>query len=238
MKEIETVRTHDKLYLSENRKRTPKEYFKFVLKEVNTDLIKNGSTLDVGCATGDFLWFLGETFPGAQLVGADIDQELIERAKAEVPSARFICRNIAKDNIEERFDIIFMLGVHSIFDDIKDWLDPMVKLLSAKKESTVCVFGMFNPEDIDVLVRSRASSTDGPWETGWNIFSKKSVLDYCTEKKWACTFSDFNISIDIEKNLKDPLRSYTIPMQGDERLIVNGLQIVHRFSLMKLQPFS
>jgi SAM-dependent methyltransferase len=236
MKEIETVRTHDKLYLSEDRKHNPKEYFKFILKEMDLDFAKSGSILDVGCATGDFLWFLKENLPDSKLVGVDVDEELIQRAKVEVPNAEFICANIAKDKLKQKFDLIFMLGVHSIFDKIEEWLDPMVHLLRAHEKATIYVFGIFNPEDLDVLIRSRSSSSSGPWETGWNLISKKTVLDYCGKKNWKCSFKDFQIGIDIEKNESDPLRSYTLMMENDERMVVNGLQLVHKFSLMVLQP--
>ena len=237
MKDVEKVRTHDKLYLSEDRKHTPKEYFKFILKEIDFEFAKNASVLDVGCATGDFLWFMGENFPDAKLVGVDIDDELIQRARGEVPNADFIRANIIEDKLDQRFDLIFMLGVHMIFDEIEEWLDPMVGLLKRQKNSTVNIFGMFNPEDLDVIIRSRSSSSDGPWETGWNVVSKKSVRDYCENKGWECSFKDFQIEIDIEKNESDPLRGYTLMMKDDRRLVVNGLQLVQQFSLMILRPF-
>jgi len=144
MKDIETVRTHDKLYLKEDRKHTPKEYFKFILKETNFDQARKGSILDVGCATGDFLWFLRENLPNAKLVGVDVDDDLIQRAQTEVPNAEFIRANIIEDKLDQRFDLIFMLGVHSIFDRIEQWLDPMVKLLLKQKTSEINVFGIFN----------------------------------------------------------------------------------------------
>ena len=99
MKEFEAVRTHDKLYLNENRKCEPKESFKFILKHIDFDLAKNGSMLDIGCATGDFLWFFGENFPGAKLTGLDVDNELLQRAKKEVPNAEYIQGNIATAKI-------------------------------------------------------------------------------------------------------------------------------------------
>ena len=237
MKNVEKVRTHDKLYLSEDRKHTPKESFKFILKEIDFEFAKNASILDVGCATGDFLWFMGENFPDAKLVGLDIDDELIQRARGEVPNADFICANIIEDKLDQRFDLIFMHGVHMIFDEIEEWLDPMVGLLKRQKNSTVNIFGMFNPEDLDVIIRIRSSSSDGPWEIGWNVVSKKSVKDYCENKGWECSFKDFQIEIDIEKNESDPMRAYTLMMKDDRRLIVNGLQQVQQFSLMILRPF-
>ena len=67
-------RTHDKLYLNEDRKHDVKKSFKFILKKNKLDL-NNLKVLDIGCATGDFLHYLNSQFPNADLYGADIDIE-------------------------------------------------------------------------------------------------------------------------------------------------------------------
>ena len=127
MKQIGTAYTHDKYLLGENRKHDPKEYFKFVLNEIDADLAKTGHILDVGCATGGFLWFLGEHFPDAKLTGIDIDAEFLQKAKTEVPHAEFVCGNIVTDKFAKQYDLIFMLSVHSIFDSHEEW-PPLAQL--------------------------------------------------------------------------------------------------------------
>jgi trans-aconitate methyltransferase len=236
MKEVETTYTHDKYCLDENRKHDPKEYFKFVLNEVDADLANAGHILDVGCATGDFLWFLGERFPDAKLTGIDIDDEFLQKAKVEVPHAEFIYGNIVTDKFDEQYDLIFMMNVHPIYDSLEEWLDPLVKLLRKQKNAAIHVFGCFNPEEMDVLIRARPSSSNVSWETGWNLFSKKTIRDYCANKGWECDFKDFQIGIDLKKNESNPLRSYTIMTEDKDRLVVNGLQLVHKFSLLVLLP--
>ena len=238
MKDIESVRTHDKFYLKEDRKRTPKEYFKFIFKDLDLNLANNGKILDVGCSTGDFLWFLKENLPNAELIGIDVDEELLERARKEVTGVEFIRANIIEDKLDQRFDLVFMLGVHSIFDKIEQWLDPMVDLLKESKDSVIYVFGFFNPEDLDVLIRSRPSSTEGAWEAGWNLYSRKSVLDYCGQEGWKCSFREFQIGIDIPKNESDPLRSYTVMMENDKRLVMKGMQLVQPFGFFSIQPYK
>jgi trans-aconitate methyltransferase len=238
LKDFETVRTHDKFYLNEDRKRTPKSYFKFVLNEIDSDFAKNASIVDIGCATGDFIWFLQQNFPDAELVGVDVDEQLLQRARAEVPSAEFFRANIVEDKIDKQYDLVFFLSVHAIWDSAETWLNPLVDLVREKKKSAVYVFGLFNPEDVDVMVRSRKSSSDGPWETGWNIISKKTVRDYCENKGWECSFKNFQIDVELEKNESDPLRSYTLMMKDDQPLVVNGLQIVHQTSLLTIRPYQ
>ena len=86
------VRSHDKFYLNEDRKKKPKEYFKFIYDEVGS--IENVDVLDVGCATGDFLYFLGSMSDTVKLYGTDIDAELIERARTEVPRGDFFVSDL------------------------------------------------------------------------------------------------------------------------------------------------
>ena len=193
--------------------------------------------LDVGCATGDFLWFLRTNYDNLNLFGVDVDNELLMRAKTEVPEAIFINADIISDDFGDGYDFIFMNGVHSIFNAGEPflWINPLIKAVKKSKKSKVYVFGLFNDENLDVNIQSRGSSAiDDDWEVGWNITSKKTVSDYCDSVGYKCTFHDFNIQIDISKNSDDPLRSWTIPTKKGCRIIVNGLQLVHTFSLMEL----
>ena len=53
-------RIHDSLYLKENHYKNPKEYFKFALKLINENKNKKINLIDIGCAAGDFLFFIKE----------------------------------------------------------------------------------------------------------------------------------------------------------------------------------
>ena len=50
----------------------------------------HGRLVDIGCGEGDLLLDLHRHFPNVELLGVDISQEGIERAKALVPDARFL----------------------------------------------------------------------------------------------------------------------------------------------------
>jgi ubiquinone/menaquinone biosynthesis C-methylase UbiE len=76
-----TARTNDLLYLHEDRYETPKEYFKFIdtffACQAHTE-----SVLDVGCATGEFLYFLRKKYASLRCHGIDIVPELLAKAKS------------------------------------------------------------------------------------------------------------------------------------------------------------
>ncbi len=237
MKESNVERTHDKLYLVGERR--DKEYFKLVWDAIRQDYDnKNITLLDIGCATGDFIWFSRNVFPEICFSGLDIMPELLERIHKDMGdevktfSADISNINTLPKNIQ--FDCVTMLGVMSIFDDFRKILDNVLELL--KSNGHLYLFGIFNPEDIDVFVKSKPSQVlyeDAVFECGWNVFSKKSISMYCDDRNLKCSFLPFNLGIDIEKTPNDPLRSWTIDING-KRGIINGLQIIHHFYLCNI----
>lgn len=234
---MNVIRDHDKIYLNENWKDNPKENFKFIANYSSKFIssLSIPSILDIGCATGDFIYYLSKTFPDAKYVGLDVMPELLEKARKEVSDAIFIQADISNNKSlpNDRFDVIFMIGVHSIFDDIFLILDNVISLL--KKNGRVYVFNFFNDENIDVLVKARPSSTTGPWQVGWNLFSKKSITDYIKNKGLECEFIDWEIPIDLSKNFNDSLRSWTFKNEHKKRMVINGTGILHTFSLLVIK---
>ena len=231
---IKIKRTHDKFYLKENRKNKPKESFKFILRKINYTL-NNKRILDIGSATGDFLYYLSYKYPRSNLFGMDVDKDLINYALKSVPKVEKIFKHdiSKKNNKIGKFDVIFMIGVHSIFDDCMRWLPNVISLL-CDKQSKAYIFGIWNDDDIDVILRMKKSDNLNNWETGWNIFSKTTIKKCLHKLKVKHKFYDFNLDIDIKKNKKDPLRSWTLDLKNNKKIVVNGACILHKFSLLEI----
>jgi SAM-dependent methyltransferase len=237
----EIIRDHDKFYLNEDRKANPKEYFKFISSLVapHLDRFPQPRILDIGCATGDFLYYLHSLYPKAVLHGMDVMPSLLERAAVEVPSSTFSEGNIcdASDIPLRQFDAVFMNGVHSIFDELRPWLENLVKLVDGTSGGCGYVFGIFNPEPFDVLVKARSADEpeDGPWQAGWNCFSTKSVgkiLDSIGVSSYQ--FHRWSIGIDVPRHADDCLRSWSFQYLDGNRGIVNGTQVMHHFMLLEI----
>lgn len=65
---MKVERTHDYLYLKENYKEQPKEYFKLIKNEIDKDFPKGSfKMIDIGCETGSFLYFLRNAYQSAEL---------------------------------------------------------------------------------------------------------------------------------------------------------------------------
>ena len=180
------------------------------------------------------MYFLQTKYSDLDLTALDIDDELVKSALKKVPSIKnYFIDNITNQNLNiGTYDIIFMLGVHSIFDDL-NWIKNINKLMK-NDDSVAYIFGMFNQYDIDVLIKSKDSPNGKHWEKGWNNFSKKSISFESKKNGLGCDFTDFEIGIDIPERADDKLRTWTINLKDNKRLIINGLGLIQNFSLCKL----
>lgn len=240
---MKVERTHDKLYLDTDYKRNPKEYYKFVKNQIVKDNNFNENSqfalLDIGCETGSFLYFMKKNFLHSKLTGMDVMSELLEKVNdmiEEEEKIETIKADISKIEtlpIQNHYDIITMLGVLSIFDNYAEVIDNVLTMCN----NMLYIFGIFNPKDIDVLIKARNVNTSDldNWESGWNYISKCSIEKYCSDRNLQCEFIPFYLDIDIPENIKDPFRSWTVNMADNKKMVINGIQIVHHFYLVKIK---
>lgn len=202
-------------------------------------LHKELKIIDVGCSNGDFLYYLSELFPYAKLYGVDILPSLLEKTRQDFMELGKPCPQLSVGDItsgeglpNERFDIAFLNGVIGIFDDLSKPLEYFTHLISA--EGRGYIWSCFNPYPLDVFIKARKCGTSH-LESGWNMHSKKSVLELCENLGFEGKFyDDFEIGIDLAQS-DDYLRTWTFKLENGKRAIVNGLGILHHFSLLELQ---
>ena len=222
-------RTHDDFYLNEKTK--VKEYYKFILSKASKNL-NNTDVLDIGCATGDFLRYIKNIYPKSNLYGAEINKNLYKVLSRK----KFIKKAYNIDFLGKKkigkYDYIFMLGVHSIFDDLYLVLKKL-KTLRKNKSSKIFIFGIWNPFDVDVFVRLRTKNSN-TLEKGWNVFSLSLLRQYLKKLKLKCSIFRFNLKIKILKNKADPLRSWTLSYKKNKNIVINGSNIIHHFYLIEI----
>jgi len=234
---MKILRTHDSFYSYEDRKNQPKEYFKFIAKKIagKINQQKNPLLLDIGCATGEFIAFFKSLFPQVRFTGIDVMEELLSKAKVNCPDSEFIYGNIVERNTlpQNKYDFVFLLAVHSIWDDPKIWIDNLKYL--TRQDGHAYVFGMFNPEPVDVFVKSRRTDIEiNHLESGWNVISINTINKYLNEINARYSWEEWKIGIPIEKNKNDPLRAWIIKDNKNNYLIVNGLQILHKLFFLEI----
>ena len=236
---MKSKRLHDHIYLKENRYKKTKEMFKFIDKNAFKNNKRNfeEEVCDIGCAAGEFLYFLKRKYPKKFLTGADVRQDLLAKAKKIVKGVNFKKGSVLNKNLfrKSKFDKIFMVGVHPIFDNFEICFSNLIFWGKPKAEIYIC--DMFNPFPVDVLIRYKLSENynSKTYETGWNIFSEKSVSKFLKKNKKVLNFSfkKFQMPFDL-KPQKDPIRSWTIKSEN-RRLMINGISIIQPQTLLKIK---
>jgi hypothetical protein len=253
---MQQKRDHDFLYLQEDQSVNPKEYFKLAASLIlehrqagNLDCLR---LLDVGCAAGDFLktlYQLSAVYQEDVIAGSDVIVELLNEARRRLPPVQFFEHDIGSQplsKIAAQYDIVTMLGVHSIFDSL-DWIENIVSGLSSG--GIAIVYGIFNPYPYDVIVRVKPACAPECGQPGWNVHSRESIFEYCANKSINARFIDWEPDIDIAIQPVDQLRSWTIPVspcyvQGQQpelplelkyrRIFTNATRIIHDWAFLIL----
>jgi len=225
------IEQHNQFYLEEDPRRPPKELLKFLVQLAQWQLTPGSTVLDVGCACGAFLFYLRSLYPALRLTGMDVSPEFIGKAMETVPNAYFwvgdIC--VPEQLPAERFDLVFMSGVHYLFRDYELWLR---NLLSLTKR-TAFVSGLFNREELDVYsVVQRAG--DKTSSTPWNLISEKSIGVFLDRLNVRHEFFRWELPMELPRVHADPVRSWTIETKDSGFLVVNGTQMVHRFAVLRV----
>jgi len=227
MGEVNYKRDH--VYLDDDRYNNPKECFKELadfLSIASQDETKK--LLDVGCATGEFLFYLRSINKQIQLYGIDYSAPLIERGSEKLKGYKITldtgdATNLAKVK-DEAFDFVTTIGVTSIFDDFKPSYDEMIRV--AKNGGTCINFMLVNEENVDVFIKYRNAKT-GELQSGWNKFSKQNISKYLNShnKVGNVKFVKQHMPFDIMRREDDLVRSWTKLDSDGKRIFWNGLNM-------------
>ncbi|MEU3028140.1 class I SAM-dependent methyltransferase [Streptomyces incarnatus] len=217
-------------------------YFPFVVDHAAPWLedVPGTAVCEVGCAAGAFAHYLLERHPGTDLTGVDIQPALVEQARLRVPGARFVTGDVLRPDTLPTgpFTTVFMVALHSHFDDPRQWIDALLRLTAPGGRAYV--FGLFNPEPVDVVVRLRHPDGDPEWLPGWNQFSVRTVGRLLEEAGLRHAFHRYLPAAARARRPEDPLRSHTVPDPQTEAgadpalVFLNGSQMLHRFALLEI----
>jgi SAM-dependent methyltransferase len=223
---------HNHFYLDEDRRRKPREFFKFMVQLAEPQLSIKSRVLDVGCAAGEFLYYLNSLYPHLNLAGIDVSSNFLVKAKNNVPDARFSVGDIytGEGLPEERFDVVFMSGVNYLFPEYEPWLRNLISIT----KGSAYVYGVFNPEDLDVHATVRRAG-DKSSSTQWNLISERSIGVFLDSLNVRHRFFRWTLPLENPRTHPDPMRSWTIETKNSERLVINGTQIVHRLAILQIE---
>jgi SAM-dependent methyltransferase len=240
-------RTHDILYLSENNYKKPKEIHSYLVKLIKKDLKKikknvfEGSIIDVGSANGELLYLLRKNLKNSKLLGLEILKPLVDMSKKKLLNYNIRIKQgsiLEKKNLSKiNSDITISCGVLPIFDDYKIFIDNLIYI--TKKGGRIYIASLFNDYPIDVFVKYKLSKNfkKNYLESGWNIFSKKTVLNYLSKKTniKKYFFSDFSLKKELKFKKNDPVRSWTFKDSKKKLITRNGLSLILPTSVLCIE---
>ena len=226
------------IYLQENRFDEPKELFKYLRDlVVAEEPSPNSRLLDVGCATGEFLYFLERQLPDVDLYGLDILPSLIDRARSIVPRVHFSVGDMADSSAYPagHFQFCIVNGIVGWMDDpwpafssVMTWLAP---------GGHAFIADMFNEDPIDVVMRYRHAGRPGaPWESGWNIIAQ-ATMDSSLEAdgraaRWR--YLPFRMPFPLARKA-DPMRTWTMATEQDPHHLINGARQLAQVTVLHVQ---
>ncbi len=122
--------------------------------------------LDVGCGLGHLYPFLLNKFGHVEYVGVDIVPDTVAYAAQKYPNARFLCRDLLEETLQEQFDYVLISGVFN--NAIPGATEFLKELVSISFQH--CTAGLaFNFTSTYVNYREAAMAYHDPIE----------VLDFC-----------------------------------------------------------
>ncbi len=190
-------------------------------KELTKFFNPKAKILDAGCGIGRTLEFLLQMGCSPKnIVGVDINQDMLEVSKLKAPNVKHIKTDVEKINLPNNsFDLILSTHVFHYFDDKKlfNTLKNLHKLLGP---SGVLFFVITHPvrtarRDLSKYFDRRWIMDHTPWRTQSPLYSRP-VCDYInTTIKAGFTLESFlepNVVIEGKKfNLKDYEKYHSCP---------------------------
>lgn len=203
------------------------------------EIIKNNppqTLLDIGCASGDFLFKLRKTLPNIQTVGIDKSSALIKMAKKRLgkrSNLQFRRLDIlsAEDRpqlsqlLKTRSQFITILGTLHAFHDFYPILQPLIANPSTKK---IIIHSPFNPDTINVRVfHQDLSSPDKTYQSGYNIFSITTVSHFLKRHRVKnFKFIPFVMKKTLIKNPQHPMFNYHLIDRNSKKWLTNGAGLI------------
>jgi len=216
----------DAIYLNEPKLASFKERLVFLGDLIDAvDYVDPLRVFDVGCASGEFVYYLNHRFPNCRSTGLDISSAMIAQAQKDIPESDFYVGSALDlaNFAGNEFDVVTSSGILCIFDDIEE---PLAHMLSCvRKGGAILIYTLINDDPVDVIMRYRRSdgAEAGEWEQGWNVFSKNTFENTLRRLNLDLTWEwhPFELSIPLQKR-DDPMRTWTIQTEENKHQLING----------------
>ena len=221
------MKHQDYIYLKEDYYNNPKETFRFILNLIKTFYKKKiDSILDLGCARGEWLYFIKKKTNIKNLVGVDYSPNLINYAKKKLSqyNIKFYVGSAERIKVKKKFDIVVDSGLVGYFSSNNKFIKN--SLIHLKNNGILIILDSFNAYDVDVILKYRNNKFSKKFEKGWNLHSIKTIkyiINECNSR--LIKVKKFNLSYNL-KRTADPCRSWHTKIKKRE-ILTNGLSQIY-----------
>ena len=203
----------------------PKQYYLEMIDVISKRIVKPNNIIDIGCSNGSFLYHFNKYFTDTKIFGLEPVKELAVIAEKELKTKIFN-NHFLDFEINQKFEIISIMGVLGIFIKVEDVIKKISNLL--QRDGLAIIFSPFNEENIDVILNYRVAP-DNDWQSGHNLFSMRTIEYYCKKNQLSVEWRDFILKDKIDKT-NDAMRSWTENFRGNKNHLFYGSNM---FSTMK-----
>ena len=229
---------HKKNQIFSYKKKKKKHYF----EKLNSKIIKkNFSLIDLGTASGDFMFFL-DSFRKNQkneFYGVEKEKYLIDFSKLNKnKKIHFINKDFTKKNfkLNKKFDYVTCLGTINLFDNVTHLFKKMFKLCN--KNGKIFIYDIFNDDPVNLRLKVNYElEKKSIWHTQFNCFSEKYIKELCKKinPKSKILFYKMNFKgINVKKKKYPTLTSYTKKIDNKNFFISPYNQILP-FKILEIQ---
>ncbi len=172
--------------------------------------------------------------PNAQIEGVEISKELCEIAKQQTlgrKNIKIVNSDILGYNPEKFFDCVVAEGVLGIFEDPLAQLDRWIGWLNPG--GLLVVFGALCPKQINFKFYLQSLKNNHGWESGFNCPSVESIEKHFNgTNKLDCFIFPFEINFSLPEDLNDPVRTYTVNIEGKPKCVLADSLIVNMYHIV------
>lgn len=234
-------------YTNKTRYEHPKEIFKQIVKKIylsGIDKNCNYNVVDIGCANGEFLYYLKKNFPNWNLTGYDFTEEFIATGNSfsGLKDVNLKVADLFELKEYNKYDMVFCMGTFQIFKEASKPLDKLIKL--CKDNGMLFIEGMFNQYNVDVIVEfcdNSKSELEGIWRSDFNqhsYYQIKKCLDKRRDiKKYE--LEELEVNVEIPYNPNNP-STYAWSFRDEEgnNILIDGKKMIRNSTLLTIKKNS
>ena len=218
-----------KVYIK--KKFIKKDYFYKIVENLKN---KEGSILDIGCASGDLFLFINWLIKNNNFTfhGIEKNKNLVDFARKRFPKGIFFKKDIFSKNFVHniKYNYIICAGTINLFNDLSKFFKLLSKL-TIKNKTKIIIFDLITNDPMETRTNLRIFKDKkfSKWINTYNIHSEININEQVKKqfKKFKIKYSDMKYKSQVKKKTKFSLRSWTVKIDNEINFVSRTNQILY-----------